>query len=87
MVNSPVLDDMWNFNVFGDRFKRTGKRNDIFLATKFGITPTGVDGTAENVKASAEKALKRLGVETIDLFYLHRSETFTLLRGHYQLIL
>jgi len=53
------------------RFKRTGKRNEIFLATKFGATPTGPNGKPEYVRASAEKSLKRLGVEKIDLYYLH----------------
>ena len=51
-----------------------GNRNKIFLATKFGIvrTPGRVaNGTPEYVKASAKKSLKRLGIETIDLYYVH----------------
>ena len=56
------------------RFKRTGKRNEIFLATKFGITPTGADGRPEYVRSSVEKSLKRLGVDQIDLYYLHVSD-------------
>jgi hypothetical protein len=46
------------------RFKRSGKRNDIFLATKFAITREAerpVNGDPEYVKASCEKSLKRLG--------------------------
>ena len=53
------------------RFKRTGKRDKIFLATKFGITPNGPNGKPEYVRSTFEKSLKRLGVETVDLYYLH----------------
>jgi aryl-alcohol dehydrogenase-like predicted oxidoreductase len=56
-----------------ERFKRTGNRDQIFLATKFGVTPSGPNGTPEYVRSAAEKSLKRLGVETIDLYYLHVS--------------
>lgn len=58
-----------------DRFKRTGKRDDIFLASKFGIVALAggrvVDGTPEYVRKAAEKSLRRLGVDCIDLYYLH----------------
>ncbi|KAF9057099.1 NADP-dependent oxidoreductase domain-containing protein [Panaeolus papilionaceus] len=64
-------------DLVGKWFKRTGKRDQIFLATKFGITPTGTDGRPEYVRASIEKSLKRLGVETIDLYYLHRADQKT----------
>ncbi|KAL0954803.1 hypothetical protein HGRIS_003749 [Hohenbuehelia grisea] len=59
------------------RFKRTGKRSEIFLATKFGIgSPSGkpIDGDPEYVKAAFEKSLKRLGVDSVDLYYLHRPD-------------
>jgi len=55
------------------RFKRTGKRNEIFLGTKFGITPTGPNGQPEYVRSAVEKSLKRMGVDYIDLYYLHVS--------------
>ncbi|KAJ7759555.1 NADP-dependent oxidoreductase domain-containing protein [Mycena metata] len=69
-------------NVYGDSevllgkwFKRTGKRADIFLATKFGFTADlSLSGTPENVRASAKASFERLGVETIDLYYLHRAD-------------
>ncbi|KAF9486197.1 Aldo/keto reductase [Pholiota conissans] len=68
-------------DVYGDSedlvrkwLERTGKRDQIFLATKFGITPTAPNGTPEYVKEAAEKTLKRLGVETVDLYYLHRAD-------------
>lgn len=58
--------------LLGKWFKRTGKRNDIFLATKFGFTSEGLRGDAAYVKEAAERSLSRLGVETIDLYYAHR---------------
>lgn len=54
-------------------------RDRVLLATKFGIVrdPTskehrGVDGSPEYVKSACEASLRRLGVETIDLYYQHR---------------
>jgi len=56
-----------------------GRRNEVVLATKFGIvrdpaepTRRGVSGKPDYVRASCEASLKRLGVETIDLYYQHR---------------
>ena len=60
--------------VFFGRFKRTGKRDQIFLATKFGFVlgQSGVvDGRPEYVKTAAELSLKKLGVDVVDLYYLH----------------
>ena len=63
------------------RFKRTGKRDEIFLATKFVFIPKvpgeplkGMDlnGTPEYVAQAIDNSLKRLGVEQIDLWYAHR---------------
>ncbi|KAJ7030340.1 NADP-dependent oxidoreductase domain-containing protein [Mycena alexandri] len=69
-------------NIYGDSevllgkwFKRTGKRADIFLATKFGFGANlSLSGTPENVRASAEASFEKLGVDTIDLYYLHRAD-------------
>ncbi|KAJ6546191.1 NADP-dependent oxidoreductase domain-containing protein [Mycena vulgaris] len=64
--------------LIGKWFKRTGKRADIFLATKFGFMPDlSVDGSPERVREAAEASLAKLGVETIDLFYLHRADAKT----------
>src|SRR3984885_5621635 len=61
-----------------------GRRDQVFLATKFGIVrdkanPSlrGVSGKAEYVKASCDASLKRLGVDTIDLYYQHRVDPST----------
>jgi aryl-alcohol dehydrogenase-like predicted oxidoreductase len=54
------------------------RRNDVVLATKFGLIPgpsgpaTEVDGRPERVRPSCEASLGRLGVDVIDLYYLHR---------------
>jgi aryl-alcohol dehydrogenase-like predicted oxidoreductase len=57
------------------------RRQDIFLATKFGIdTSVGADGnlsltldsSPEYARKACEQSLKRLGVESIDLYYIHR---------------
>jgi aryl-alcohol dehydrogenase-like predicted oxidoreductase len=50
------------------------RRKDVVLATKFGILPDarGLDARPETVRASCEASLRRLGVDVIDLYYLHR---------------
>ncbi|KAJ6475238.1 NADP-dependent oxidoreductase domain-containing protein [Mycena vitilis] len=63
--------------LIGKWFKRTGKRNDIFLATKFGITPQGVRGDPDFVKEQCASSLQKLGVDTIDLYYQHRVDPNT----------
>jgi aryl-alcohol dehydrogenase-like predicted oxidoreductase len=59
-------------------------RHDITLATKFGIVrdpnnpnKRGFNGKPDYVRTSCEGSLKRLGVETIDLYYLHRKDPDT----------
>jgi aryl-alcohol dehydrogenase-like predicted oxidoreductase len=61
-----------------------GKRDQIVLATKFGIVRDpknpnvrGVSGKADYVRRSCEASLRRLGVETIDLYYQHRVDPNT----------
>jgi aryl-alcohol dehydrogenase-like predicted oxidoreductase len=59
-----------------------GKRDGLVIATKFamtwdGDTPTGVDGSPANARRACEGSLKRLGIETIDLFYQHRVDPDT----------
>ncbi|CAG9956689.1 unnamed protein product [Clonostachys rosea f. rosea IK726] len=72
-------------DVYGDSETLIGKwfklhperRKDIFLATKFGLKegPSGeltIDSSPENCKKCIKESLRRLGVEFIDLYYLHR---------------
>jgi len=61
-----------------------GKRDQIVLATKFGIVRDpknpnvrGVNGRPDYVRQSCEASLRRLGVETIDLYYQHRVDSAT----------
>lgn len=61
-----------------------GKRDKVFLATKFGIVrdpsnphARGINGKPEYIRKSCEGSLKRLGVETIDLYYQHRVDPNT----------
>jgi aryl-alcohol dehydrogenase-like predicted oxidoreductase len=55
------------------------RRHGVVLASKFGLVPNPAGGTAtdvdarpERVQACCDASLSRLGVETIDLYYLHR---------------
>jgi aryl-alcohol dehydrogenase-like predicted oxidoreductase len=50
-----------------------GRRDQVVLATKFGIHG-GADGSGENARRVAEASLRRLRVDVIDLFYLHRKD-------------
>ena len=50
-----------------------GRRERVVLATKFGIHG-GADGSPENARRVAEASLRRLEVDVIDLFYLHRKD-------------
>lgn len=54
-----------------------GRREETLLATKFGNTPDGVNGTPQYVQQACEASLKRLGVEVIDLYYQHRVDSNT----------
>jgi len=56
-----------------------GKRDQVFLASKFGIVrdpanpgARGVNGRPEYIRQSIDGTLKRLGVDTLDLYYQHR---------------
>lgn len=53
-----------------------GHRDKVVLATKFGLrygdAPFRVDSSADWARQACEQSLRRLGVDTIDLYYLHR---------------
>src|SRR5688500_519726 len=59
------------------------RRNEVVLATKFGNmrsedgTFLGINGRPEYVRKACDASLKRLGVETIDLYYQHRVDPET----------
>ena len=60
-----------------------GRRDQVVLATKFGLVshagggPGVVDSSPANVRASVEGSLKRLGTDHIDLYYQHRVDPKT----------
>jgi aryl-alcohol dehydrogenase-like predicted oxidoreductase len=64
-----------------------GRRDEVFLATKFGIRlepgapgelpRRSIDGSPEYVRSACEGSLERLGVEHIDLYYQHRVDPRT----------
>jgi aryl-alcohol dehydrogenase-like predicted oxidoreductase len=60
-----------------------GRRAQVVLATKFGIvraedrTVRTINGRPEYVRAACEGSLRRLGVETIDVYYQHRVDPAT----------
>lgn len=58
-----------------------GRREEVVLATKFGILmdpatgrPAGVDGSPDYVRAAIDRSLTRLGVDHVDLYYQHRPD-------------
>ena len=60
-----------------------GRREEAFVATKFGIgynadrTALTVDGSPANVRRAIEGSLQRLGTDHVDLYYLHRVDANT----------
>ena len=61
-----------------------GQRDQVFLATKFGVvrdpddpSKRGINGRPEYVRSCCDGSLKRLGVDTIDLYYQHRVDPAT----------
>ncbi len=61
-----------------------GRREEVFLATKFGIKLTpgnpprrSIDGSPDYVRSACDASLKRLEVDQIDLYYQHRVDPST----------
>ncbi|MER7674472.1 aldo/keto reductase [Kitasatospora sp. NPDC096128] len=60
-----------------------GRRDDVVLATKFGLVahggagPNTLDSSPANVRAAVEGSLRRLGTDRIDLYYQHRVDPGT----------
>lgn len=58
----------------------SGRRDEVVLATKFGIVrgedpaSRSVDGSPDYVRKSADASLQRLGLDHIDLYYMHRRD-------------
>jgi aryl-alcohol dehydrogenase-like predicted oxidoreductase len=80
-INFLDTADMYGIGDNEELIGRTikGRRDEVFLATKFAILRKkddpgffGVSGKPEYVRAACEASLKRLGLEHIDLYYQHR---------------
>ena len=60
------------------RFKKTGKRNEIFLATKFGSAHGDpnriINADPEYVPVAFDQSMSKLGVDYVDLYYAHRAD-------------
>jgi len=60
-----------------------GRRDDVVVATKFGLVshsgggPGVLDSSPANIRAAVEGSLKRLGTDRIDLYYQHRVDPNT----------
>jgi aryl-alcohol dehydrogenase-like predicted oxidoreductase len=74
-----VYGDGANERLVGEAI--AGRRDDVVLATKFGIVsnPTTadgrrVDGSPDYARRSIDASLQRLGVDNVDLYYLHRPD-------------
>ena len=78
---SDVYGPHTNEELVGRAF--AGRRDQVILATKFGIVREpgserrGVDGSPAYVRKSCEASLRRLRIETIDLYYQHRVDPNT----------
>ncbi len=67
-----------NEQLLGKAFK--GRWNDLVLATKFAVMRgpngefLGINGKPEYIRKACDQSLKNLGVEAIDLYYMHRQD-------------
>jgi aryl-alcohol dehydrogenase-like predicted oxidoreductase len=65
-----------NERLVGRGLRRHG--SDVVIATKVGLVMDGLDARRRadpaHIRASCEGSLRRLGVDTIDLYYLHRAD-------------
>ena len=66
-------------SLIGEWLKRGGRREDMLIATKVGMLHGEGGGKLEpgRIAEAAEASLKRLGVETIDLYYAHQDDEAT----------
>lgn len=65
--------------LLGEWLRERGNRSKLFIATKVGFEYPGVERTlkAKVIEAECEKSLKRLGTDTIDLYYAHKDDRNT----------
>ena len=74
---SDVYGPFTNEQLIGDHIVREGLRDRVVIATKGGLLPIspttyGFDGSPAHMRRACDASLRRLGVETIDLYQYHR---------------
>ena len=72
-----VYGPFTNEEIIREYVVRSGLRDRVVIATKAGLVPIdattyGRDGSAAHIRAACDASLQRLGVDTIDLYQLHR---------------
>ena len=72
-----VYGPFTNEEIIREYVVRAGLRDRVAIATKVGLVPIdattyGRNGTPEHIRAACDASLGRLGVDTIDLYQLHR---------------
>jgi aryl-alcohol dehydrogenase-like predicted oxidoreductase len=65
--------------LLGEWMRERGNRSRLFIASKVGFGYPGVERglTAQQIEAECEKSLRRLQVDTIDLYYAHVDDRIT----------
>jgi aryl-alcohol dehydrogenase-like predicted oxidoreductase len=65
--------------IIGEWLRRSGRRDDVLIATKVGMLPGEGGESLEpaRIAAAADASLRRLGIDTIDLYYAHRDDPDT----------
>ncbi|ANP46489.1 aldo/keto reductase [Candidatus Viadribacter manganicus] len=63
--------------VIGAWLKKSGKRDKVVIGTKVGMWPKRLGIKRQNIVEACEDSLKRLGIATIDLYWLHRDDEAT----------
>ena len=61
-------------SIIGRWLAQSGRRDQVLIATKVGKSPSAPGLSRENIVASLEGSLRRLGVEAIDLYYAHEDD-------------
>ena len=64
-------------SVIGRWLKASGKRNRVTIGTKVGMWPKQLGIKRENILAACDGSLQRLGVDAIDVYWLHRDDEAT----------
>jgi aryl-alcohol dehydrogenase-like predicted oxidoreductase len=77
MAGAPGNEGGESETIIGEWLASRGRPDDFVIATKVGKLEGYKDLRPETIKAAAENSLKRLGVETIDLYYAHFDDTET----------